>query len=838
MSDPVQRVIAALREHNYEPRRAGDGWTCRCPAHDDRNPSLSIDVGDDGRALLRCFAGCELSAIVAAIGLRASDLFADDPTRRNGHATRTHRLSTSTETHPANSEGDSVDGDATKGGRTFPTAREAVAELERRHGPRSQTWRYHGAKGEPVGLVVRWNTPTGKDVRPVSRKSDGSGWIIGGMPTPRPLYALPLLRTTKPGERVYVVEGEKAADAADAIGLAATTSPHGSKSASKADWSPVAGRDMVILADNDDAGEAYARAVARLALAAGARSVRIVRLVELWADLPEGGDMADLVEHRAGDADAIRAEVEALADRASPEVQVADPLAAPAFDLGAVIPSRAAYARDYLAALSRSTQTPIEMPALLGLAIASAALCGVARVRGHGDHEEPPQLWALVLCESAVRKTAVLAELLAPIMLWEKRQADELGPVIAAAAQRRKIDEKRLKSIEDNAARNADPQMAASFADDAVRLAQAMQAEPIPTAPVLLASEPTPEGLSRQMVANHGRALLASAEADALDIVQGRYSGSRNYGIMLKGHAGDAIRAQRAGRPGDTIDNPALAVALCVQPQAVRELWADPHAEGRGLLARFAVIHPRDHIGHRDVRPLPVPVSARKSWRAAIERLLMYEPSDSPVVVGLGADADALYHDFQRRTELSLGIGDLAERRAWGGKLCGLLLRIALTLHALESWALSGRPEDFPTIDAATMRAAIAWADYLASAESHARERLGESDEGREIRRLAEWIERKGGTVTVRDLTRGPCKYRNDPERAAEALGELVAARIAEWVFDSSGPTGGRPAKRVRLLARRRDAGDGDETVIDRTGNEGSVAVATPPDAGDGWGEL
>jgi hypothetical protein len=44
---------------------------------------------------------------------------------------------------------------------------------------------YHNAQGEPVGVVVRWDTPTGKDIRPVARHPDG--WRIGAMPDPRPL---------------------------------------------------------------------------------------------------------------------------------------------------------------------------------------------------------------------------------------------------------------------------------------------------------------------------------------------------------------------------------------------------------------------------------------------------------------------------------------------------------------------------------------------------------------------------------------------------------------------------------------------------------------------------
>lgn len=61
------------RVHSRGPGR----FMARCPAHADRSPSLSICEGEDGRILLHDFGGCTVQEIVAAVGLRVTDLFSD-----------------------------------------------------------------------------------------------------------------------------------------------------------------------------------------------------------------------------------------------------------------------------------------------------------------------------------------------------------------------------------------------------------------------------------------------------------------------------------------------------------------------------------------------------------------------------------------------------------------------------------------------------------------------------------------------------------------------------------------------------------------------------------------
>ena len=56
-------------------RKSGTGWIDVCPAHNDRSPSLSVNVGADGKLLLHCFAGCSFDSIISAAGLTGSKAY-------------------------------------------------------------------------------------------------------------------------------------------------------------------------------------------------------------------------------------------------------------------------------------------------------------------------------------------------------------------------------------------------------------------------------------------------------------------------------------------------------------------------------------------------------------------------------------------------------------------------------------------------------------------------------------------------------------------------------------------------------------------------------------------
>src|SRR5215510_54481 len=91
-----RRVVtaAALLTRLHRVRSSGHGsWMASCPGplhrRGDRNPSLHITEASDGAILLRCFGGCEVREIVAAVGLELSDLFPQRTSHR--HTPTSHR---------------------------------------------------------------------------------------------------------------------------------------------------------------------------------------------------------------------------------------------------------------------------------------------------------------------------------------------------------------------------------------------------------------------------------------------------------------------------------------------------------------------------------------------------------------------------------------------------------------------------------------------------------------------------------------------------------------------------------------------------------------------------
>jgi putative DNA primase/helicase len=205
-------MTAAEIARRLHGRKSGDGYVARCPAHDDRNPSLSLRV-INGKLLVHCHAGCDQRAVITALdelGL-------------------------------------------------WPKNQETQRLIVKKYAYRDDGGRllYRVVRTEPKGFFQQ---------RPDSR----GGWI-NKKGEPQVLYRVrEVIRT----QRVFVVEGEKDADRLRDNGFVATTNAGGAKAPWLPQYTEaLRGREVILIPDNDLPGRQRLVTIARALLGYASRII-------------------------------------------------------------------------------------------------------------------------------------------------------------------------------------------------------------------------------------------------------------------------------------------------------------------------------------------------------------------------------------------------------------------------------------------------------------------------------------------------------------------------------------------------------------------------------------
>jgi hypothetical protein len=180
------------------------GWQACCPAHEDKKASLSVAVGKDGKTVLHCQAGCSAESVLSALSLTMSDLF---PPKEDKPRSR------------------------------------IVA-----------TYDYLDASGKLLFQAVRFDPKSFRQRRPDPDQADK--WIWNLKDVDLVLYRLPELLASQ--GMVVVCEGEKDVDNLRALGFTATCNPMGAGKWRSWFSNTLNGRDVVIVADKDNAGKKFA----------------------------------------------------------------------------------------------------------------------------------------------------------------------------------------------------------------------------------------------------------------------------------------------------------------------------------------------------------------------------------------------------------------------------------------------------------------------------------------------------------------------------------------------------------------------------------------------------
>jgi hypothetical protein len=372
---PAWAKIEALPKFK---RGASDGqYIACCPAHEDRNPSLSIGVGDDGQVLLACHAGCDTATIVGALGCAMADLF---PPKQSAN------------------------------GAT--SARRIVA-----------TYDYFDAQGILVCQAVRYQP---KDFK--RRRPDGKGgwiWNLGGLYCVP--YRMPYVLMANAAEIVYLVEGEKDADRLASLGLVATTTIGGANALAMTSHTlakSLAGRRVVIVQDMDAAGDKYAAAALKV-LKPVAAAVAILQLPRLAHVPSHDEDVSDWLDKHGGTVDELRALAEDAITRTTHEDDVFNEDKAPATQqpsLSTLNTSRfadwpdpmgdAAYIGpigNFVKRLAPETEAAKESLLIQALVMAGNAMGRHGHVTAEAD-EHHTNLYAVVVGGTGARKGTALGQ--------------------------------------------------------------------------------------------------------------------------------------------------------------------------------------------------------------------------------------------------------------------------------------------------------------------------------------------------------------------------------------------------------------------------------------------
>ena len=416
------------------------------------------------------------------------------------------------------------------------------------------------------------------------------------------------------------------------------------------------------------------------------------------------------------------------------------------------LPSRL---NDMVHAVAAHTETPAELAAGFGLAVVATACQQRIIVQIEPDYTEPLNIWPTTTLESGNRKTAVMMQMVAPLVEAERRLCDLTKEKILTVESERETIRAKVKALREATAKKKGFE---DFEDKKQEIANLESTMPeVLSLPRLWVQDITPEKLGQVMAENGERIALISDEGGLFDTLAGRYSnGIPNLDLFLQTHAGSPVRVHRGSRPDVVMDRPALTIALSPQPSVLQGLANQPGFRGRGLLARFLYALPVSRLGYRTLTSQPIPSSVKDLYQDTITTLLKIEAAQDPSgqfiphILTLSPKAHAEWKEFQRTVEEKMRDGgDYEHIRDWAGKLPGAAARLAGLLHCVEHTAtlLSTL-----TISLSTMQQALALAAFYQAHALAAFDAMGADYDLHAARHVWRWVERvKKTTFTARE---------------------------------------------------------------------------------------
>ena len=330
-----------------------------------------------------------------------------------------------------------------------------------------------------------------------------------------------------------------------------------------------------------------------------------------------------------------------------------------------------------------------------------------------------------------------------------------------------------------------------------------------------ICSDVTVEALAVLLRDNPRGLLLARDELsgwyESFDAYKKGRGGDVSHWLSM--HRAEPFSMDRKSGDNRSIYVPRASVSITgsIQPGILKRTLTKERIEN-GLAARFLFAMPPD-IEKKWTKE-SVSQGIKQQLEEVFDALLAleFEKSDTgllvPIDLDLTQNGETVWvRFFEEHNKERQKLADEHLRAVWA-KLEGYAARFALLHHIIRSVAAVDPPTDPFRVDTKSMLAGITLAQWFGNEARRIYRMLRETNQQRETRKLIEYLRKKNGHITVRELTRGPQQYRESAEKAEAALNELVRQGYGHWVDRPPTENGGRPTREFHLL----ESGDGDRT--------------------------
>lgn len=611
--------------------------------------------------------------------------------------------------------------------REYESPKEAARRLCKRwlgRGYKPDGWYpYTDANGAELYWRLRLRGPDGdKIIRPLAFLRGKYQLREPGFDGPRPLFRLHKLASA---EVVFVVEGEKCVLALEHRGITATTSGS-ADSARKADWSPLAGKRVVIWPDADQPGAKYATDVIGEVRKLG-ESVEIELVDIRGLGLPEKGDAVDWLRSHP---DATAADVLALPRTRPPASQAAadwpEPVSLPnglppvkPFD-PRLMPSAL---MPWISDIAQRMQCPEDYPAISAMVCLATVVGRQVGIRPKraDDWLVVPNIWGAIVGRPSMMKSPALAEPMRMLHSMESEAAREYEVALKEYGANQLVAEEAQK-----AARKAVAKAIKEGGDalDRARRAVMEYEEDEPVRRRYVTNDPTVEKLGELLRDNPRGLLVFRDELVGWLRNLGREGHEADRAFYLEAWNGTGgFTFDRIGRGTVSLEAVTLSVLGGIQPGPLgRYLSGALHggAGDDGLIQRLQLlVWPDPPTSWKNVDRYP-DTDAKRIAREVYWRLdgldaeaLGAQLGENDRIPWLRFDRAAQdeFDSWREQLEERLRAGDLhPAMEAHLAKFRSLVPTLALLIHLADS------PQGGPVTHVALMTA-CAWAEYL---ESHA----------------------------------------------------------------------------------------------------------------------